>query len=354
MSTESSSWFDYALVDISSKIIDQNAAQRVETRSFDPRKSKEQESGEERYVMGDDISHKIFVERVEMFAQSKQIHNRLRKVARVREQELIACFEKAEDEAVCEVRRRCFCESIGPKFCAVCRRKLCKKLNDDLPRILEDVKESRGREWMIKREVMESPEPSLPRRFQQAFDSINVSNETKTLVLPQESRTSLCNSVSDDDIVSDVPVAMNSSLLLPSAPSKGTFVTDTSLILPTVEEPSGGEDNHPLSTVIPKLPVTNDCRSGLRYQDSDFLVGQKTSFDTESDYNNLSTRETPTDEARPSQLSHISLPDINRKQKSSVSSQSVPGLTLHSYPVQPVLMDLKYINFSIYEREKSF
>ena len=289
LNSSNETWFDYTILDISRSASSDSSTEPRKTKGFKPGNLKKQETVR-------NSSHQVTVGRFEMFAKSKQICDRLKRVASLREEQLMACLEDTKVKTILEVRRRCFCESVGRKFCALCRHKLNKEISHELPGIL------------VNRRGLKSDKVIAEDQFLQ--------DPTKTPVVPE------------------IPSLIYSSSTSSSVIPKGLNTSD--------DNEQDDQNNHCLSPVVPKLP--NICK---------FSAATAGEEDVDHVNRQITRNETITDEAMvPShQLSGNSRQQVSSDRQSSINTdQFAPALPWYSYPVQPVLMDMKYINFSIYDK----
>lgn len=339
LNSSNETWFDYTILDVSRSASSNNSTERRKPKSFKPWNLKKQEEETVR-----NSSHQVFVGRFKMFTKSKQIHDRLKRVASLREEQLMACLEDTKDKSILEVRRSCFCESVGRKFCALCRHKLNKEMSHELPRILVNHKGSTSdkviAEDQFLKDPTKTPDPSLPMLLKQASEAVN----TNALDLYQDWRTHTSISMTDYDsclssVVPEIPGLIYSSSTRSSSVILNT--SERSLVLPTstaIHNEQDDQNNHCLSPVVPKLPnICNFSAATAVEEDVDHVNRQTT------------RNETVTNEEMAASHQHIenSPQEVNSDRRHT--DQFAPVRPWYSYPVQPVLMAMKYINFSIYE-----
>ena len=326
-------WFDYTILDISRSASSNNSTEPRKTKSFKPGNLKKEETVR-------NLSHQVTVGRFEMFAKSKQICDRLKRVASLREEQLMACLEDTKNKTILEVRRRCFCESVGRKFCALCRHKLNKEISHELPGILVNHRGLKGdkvvAEDQFLKDPTQTPDPSLPMLLKQASEAVN----TNVVDFSQDLRTQTSVSTTDDDscvssyssVVPEIPSLIYSSSTSSSVTPKDLNTSEHSLVLPTstaVHNEQDDQNNH--CPVVPRLP--NICNfSAATAGEEDEIITNEAMVPSH-------------------QLSGNSRQNVSSDRRSSINTdQFAPGLPWYSYPVQPVLMDMKYINFSIYDK----
>ena len=335
LNSSNETWFDYTILDISRSASSDSSTEPRKTKGFKPGNLKKQETVR-------NSSHQVTVGRFEMFAKSKQICDRLKRVASLREEQLMACLEDTKVKTILEVRRRCFCESVGRKFCALCRHKLNKEISHELPGILVNRRGLKSDKVMAEDQFLQdptkTPDPSLPMLLKQASEAVS----TNALDLSQDWRSQTSVSTTDGDsylsshscVVPEIPSLIYSSSTSSSVIPKGLNTSD--------DNEQDDQNNHCLSPVVPKLPnICNFSAATAGEEDVDHVNRQ------------ITRNETITDEAMvPShQLSGNSRQQVSSDRQSSINTnQFSPALPWYSYPVQPVLMDMKYINFSIYDK----
>ena len=390
---------------------------------------------------------KEFTEKLELSVLNKQIHERLKVTAKAQLNWLAPCFQTPNQGRNSAVRRRCFCECIGSKFCEICRKKVEKDLSRRVPRIICDLKNSENELFLLERaEYFVTPEPKFSKHLKQAsiryklegFQSLQDDDQTtlrvddqgSTIKTPHYHAISRASSYSsltsskDDEVVN--------SVVVPPSP-QNTPTTPVVHGLPSINGPRRSPDipnDQSVPTSFHQLPaITNDllkisdqqnsCVSpNDQYMLSDIHQPPSIPNDTPNDAQNFSTFDDSSqspeivnelDISSGSQMFHTThqlrsinelkadasfhnnprnqniLPivpeqlssnfgdtqrkivsSLNNEDDSSRSTQSVLGESAVSleidvrqtdnhilpklpHPVEPVLLELKYINFSIYD-----
>ena len=375
-----------------------------------------------------------FKKKLEFAVLNKRIQERLKITQRAQLDWITPCFRKPNTDVIRDIRRRCFCESIGPKFCELCRRKVSKDLSKRVPKIICDLRSSKDELLLLERaEYFVTPEPRFSKHLKQASSFYKLKEFTQdeqclSIENPKvdaASRTSSFSSVTSSDIGESpndeiVPVPS------PSSPNTSPLTHD----LPSINCPKNSPDNldyqcvrtsvpqlpeitcdpnvdthQPTSPVTPddklklvdiQQPITRDVqndphgssnssshhhsltdipRSEEQSDDSDIhndpqifhITHQLRSIhELKADASNAKFPSNPNDQQVPTvtqeQLSN-NFSQSQNEMSSTANEQSESSVSLKTdmksdcdhflpkllHPVEPVLLELKYINFSIYD-----
>lgn len=115
------------------------------------------------------VWRKEFAKKLQSCVVNREVQERLRILTRSQLDWITPCYKTPTVETNSAVRRRCFCENIGPKFCEMCRRKISKELCYRVPKIICDLKESGSKSSMLKRaQYFVTPEPRFSDHLKQA------------------------------------------------------------------------------------------------------------------------------------------------------------------------------------------
>ena len=410
--------------------------------------TKENESGANK---GKNAWRKEFAEKLELSLLNKEIHERLRVTAKAQLNWLAPCFRTPNQARNSAVRRRCFCECIGPKFCEICRKKVEKELSSRVPRIICDLRNSENEFSLLERaEYFVTPEPKFSNHLKQAsilykregYHSLEGDDQTTSRVNDQSSSINtphyhaISRASSYSSLTSSKDDEAVNRVIVPSSP-QNTPTTPVVLGLPSIHDPRHSPDipnDQSVLTSFPQLPpITNDplkifdrqnsCASpNDQHMLSDIhqppSIPNAIPHDIPNDPQNFSTFDDSSqsteivnelDISNGSQMFHIthqlrsinelkadpgfhnnpsnrSIPpivpeqlssnfgDTKRKIASSVNNEDDSSQSTHSvldesavslkidvkqtdnhilpklpHPVEPVLLELKYINFSIYD-----
>ena len=219
---------------------------------------------------------KEFTEKLEHSVLNKHIQERLKITAKAQLDWLAPCFRTLNAKGNSAIRRRCFCESIGPKFCEVCRKKVKKELSNRVPRIICDLKNSENELSLLERaEFFVTPEPKFSKHLKQAsnfygmkgYQSLQEDENTKKECLSIEnpenhaiSRASSYSSLTsfkDHEFLNDV--------IVPSSPQNSPNTSPVVSELPNINSPEStssadtGNGQHVLTSAVPQLPaIAND------------------------------------------------------------------------------------------------
>ena len=388
-----------------------------------------------------------FMEKLELSVLNKHIHERLNVTTKAQLNWLAPCFRTPYEAKNSAVRRRCFCECIGPKFCEICRKKVEKELSSRVPRIICDLKNSENELSLLERaEYFVTPEPKFSKHLKQAsilykhegYHSLQVDDQTTLRVDDQGSsiKTPQYHAISRASSYSSLTSSKHdevvNGVIVPLSP-QNTPTTPVVLGLPSINDPRRSPDipnDESVPTSFPQLPaITNDplkifdqqnsCVSpNDEYMLSDIHQPPLIPNDIPNDPQNLSTFDDSSqspetvnelDISNGSQMFHIThqlrsinelkadasfhnspsnqnippiapehlssssgdtqrkiVSSVNNEDDSSKSTQSVLDESAVSlkidvkqtdnhilpnlpHPVEPVLLELKYINFSIYD-----
>lgn len=365
---------------------------------------------------------KEFTEKLEFAVLNKKIQERLRATARAQLDWLTPCFRTPNaQQRNADTRRRCFCESIGPKFCEVCRRKVQKDLSKRVPRIICDFRNPDNDLSLLERaEYFVTPEPKFSKHLKQAshfyeqegYESSHgdkTPNEgqclsTENPTLQAGSRASSFSSLTsskDDEFSNDVNVPFSRE----NTPNTSPVVLE----LPLINSPDSFHDipnDQSMLTLVPHLPeirsdqnsppdtlhhVLTDIPESIRITSESDITSDTRMFHITHQLRSI--HELKADASSPNDTSNQHMPSITPKQPSSNFSDSqnemvstvnnerdssnttasdktevsksenddIKLITCDNnhilpklpHPVEPVLLELKYINFSIYDYDCS-
>ena len=388
--------FDYVMLSLEK---DKEARSKLPTKSYGSEVAPESET---RYE-DKKAWHKEFTERLEFAVLNKKIQERLRATAKAQLDWLTPCFRTPNSwQTNTDTRRRCFCESIGPKFCEVCRRKIQKDLSNRVPRIICDFRNSENDLPLLERaEYFVTPEPKFSRHLkkashfyeQEGYESSH-GNRTppKSHAGSRASSFSSLTSSKDSEVLNDVNVPFSRE----NTPNTSPVVLE----LPLINSPDRFHDipnDQSVLNLDPHLPevrsIENSSPGTLHHVLADILEPMKITSD--SDITNdsqifhithqlRSIHELKADASSPNDTSNQHIPPVTPNEPSSNFSDSrtetmstennksdtsktvisdktelsnsiitetkrVDILPKLPHPVEPVLLELKYINFSIYD-----
>ena len=384
---------------------------------------------------------KEFTKKLEISVLNKHVHERLKATERAQLDWLTPCFRTPNGEGNSAVRRRCFCESIGPKFCEVCRRKISRELSNRVPRIIYDLRISENELSLLERaEYFVTPEPRFSKHLKQAsnfykFEGYQSSqgdqttsntDEDQCLSIENPKNHAISRASSFSSLTSSKDHEFLNDAIVPSSPQNTPNTSPVVPKLPSITSSPDIPNDQPVLTSVPQLPaITNNdpdvfCdaqNSPVIPSDQHILadIYEPQPITIPSDLHNLP--DTPSyhhipvdipqtagimngpDIPNDSQMFHIThqlrcidelkadasslnnpsnqhIPPIIPQQPSSNFSNSQsemisalnnesdlscnsdvrrgPSDSNHilpklSHPVEPVLLELKYINFSIYD-----
>ena len=374
---------------------------------------------------GKNAWRKEFAEKLKFSILNKEIRERLKTTEKAQLDWLTPCFRTLCDEPNFSMLRRCFCESIGPKFCEICRRKVNKDLSNRVPRMICDLRNSDNDVSMLERaEYFVTPEPKFSRHLKQATSfhrggGNNSSQEDRTspytgddqylstknfrhVTSRASSYSSLSSNKSEDLKSEEVPQnSPNVSPVIHELPilntPTGSFVkpdhqlvlTSSNINLPplvpaiksdvhihddTVQSPVIPVIDEHILADIPQIPEPTPTESDITYDSKIFHIThelrsiQELKAESCSLNNTESQHVLPVIPQQPSNKfddKENSSPNVLFISQSDESSRSLKTNTKQTpctvlcdknnalpklpHPVEPVLLELKYINFSIYD-----
>ena len=213
-----------------------------------------------------------FMEKLELSVLNKQIQERLKVTAKAQLNWLAPCFRTPNGARNSVVRRRCFCECIGPKFCEVCRRKIEKELSNRVPRIICDLRNSENELSVLERaEYFVTPEPKFSKHLKQAsmlyklegYQGLqgNEIPDEQGLSIENPKNPAISRSSSYSSLTSSKDGELVNGVIVPSSP-QNTPTSPVVFELPNINTPERSPDipnDQSVLTSIPQLPaISND------------------------------------------------------------------------------------------------
>ena len=400
--------FDYVTLSL---VKDQEISSKLATNIFGSETSETRDKDKNAW-------RKEFTEKLEFAVLNKKIQERLKNTARAQLDWLTPCFRTLNaQQTKADTRRRCFCESIGPKFCEVCRRKVQKDLSNRVPRIICDFRNPENDLSLLERaEYFVTPEPKFSRHLKQAshfyqqegYESSHgdkTSNEGQCLSIENPTFQAGSRASSFSSLTSSKDGELSNDVNVPFSRKNTPNTSPVVLELPLLNSPDSSHDipnDQSMRTLVPQLPEIRSDQNSLSdtlhhvlpdipepIPESDItsdtqmfhITHQLRSIhelkaDASSPNNTSNQHMPPTTPKQPSSNfsdSQNEIPTVNNERDSSNTTVSDKTEVLKSenndikcitcdnnlilpklpHPVEPVLLDLKYINFSIYDYDCS-
>ena len=286
-----------------------------------------------------------FKRKLQFAVANESIQQKLERIEISQLSSLICCDRLSEKRSEPDVRRRCFCDSLGPKYCDTCRRKVKCGLIDVVPKIMEDLRPLPSVETAERKHLMHLKRASM-FYDKKGYEDTKVETDLTNCQHVSSSRTSSFSS-----IIQEITPPIFSSNIEETRCTSVDSDDPKPLTLPAISR----------SSIIPYLPQHSPSISSSEEDDSTppdifhttqqlrsikELRGGMNERNNETTRSNVKTsEENCTIRSFSSGKNSNSLEDYKRKRYGK-GQNAVCKL---SHPIEPVLLDLKYINFSIYD-----